>query len=148
MDETLDIALLRTFLAIEEHGGFGRAADALHRSQPTVSQHVRALERRLGHPLVEKDGRGARFTAHGKRLLAEARRIVAVHDEALRRLRADAPSAPASSAPAPSAPAPEAPEPERPALDAAGAAQVTGFLHFVAERMPQLIGEWDAERAG
>ena len=134
MDETLDIALLRTLIAIDEHGGFGRAAEALHRSQPTVSQHVRVLERRLGHPLVEKDGRGARFTDRGERLLIEARRIVAVHDEALGRLRTEGDASPASAHPG--------------ALDADGAAQVTGFLHFVAARIPELIGEWDAERAG
>lgn len=86
MPETLDIVQLRTLVAIDECGGFGRAASALHMSQPTVSQHVRALERRLQQPLVERDGRRARFTLAGEQLLAEARRIIAVHDEALARL--------------------------------------------------------------
>jgi len=144
MDATLDISLLRTLIAIDEFGGFGRAADALQCSQPTVSQHVRVLERRLGHPLVEKQGRGAGFTAAGERLLVEARRIIAVHDDALRRLRAR-----------------EATEPVADAtatldtltlgvgtvgVDADGITQVAGFLHFVAERVPRLIGEWEAGR--
>lgn len=86
MAETLDIIQLRTFIAIAECGGFGRAASALHMSQPTVSQHVRSLERRLQQPLVEKEGRRAKFTLAGEKLLAEARRILAVHDEALSRL--------------------------------------------------------------
>ncbi len=86
MAETLDIIQLRTFVAIDECGGFGRAAVALHMSQPTVSQHVRSLEKRLQQPLVERDGRRARFTLAGEKLLAEARRILAVHDEALARL--------------------------------------------------------------
>ena len=86
MAETLDIVPLRTFVAIHECGGFGRAAAALHMSQPTVSQHVRWLERRLGEPLVERVGRRAGFTPAGERLLVEARRILAVHDEALARL--------------------------------------------------------------
>lgn len=88
MPETLDIIPLRTVVAIDDCGGFGRAAAALHLSQPTVSQHVRLLERRLGQALVERDGRRARFTRAGERLLAEARRILAVHDEALERLDA------------------------------------------------------------
>lgn len=88
MAETLDIVQLRTFVAIAECGGFGRAASALHMSQPTVSQHVRQLERRLSQSLVEKDGRKAKFTHSGERLLVEARRILAVHDEALQRLDA------------------------------------------------------------
>ncbi|WP_159501809.1 LysR family transcriptional regulator [Microbacterium sp. 18062] len=88
MAETLDIIQLRTFVAIDECGGFGRAASALHMSQPTVSQHVRSLEKRLQQQLVQREGRRAGFTLAGERLLAEARRILAVHDEALARLDA------------------------------------------------------------
>ncbi|MGN6127383.1 MAG: LysR substrate-binding domain-containing protein [Humibacter sp.] len=90
MANTLDIVLLRTFVAIADCGGFGRAATALHLSQSTVSQHVRLLERRLGHPLVRLEGRRARFTATGDALLIEARRILAVHDDAVSRLDAAA----------------------------------------------------------
>ncbi len=79
---------MRTFLAISEYGGFGRAATALHLSQPAVSQHVRQLERRLGQPLVDREGRRTRFTQAGESLLLEARRILSAHDEALSRLNA------------------------------------------------------------
>ncbi|WP_433221112.1 LysR substrate-binding domain-containing protein [Dactylosporangium sp. CS-047395] len=86
MPDPLDLVHLRTLLAIADCGGFHRAAAALRVSQSTVSQHVRLLERRLKEPLVERAGRGVRFTAHGEALLVEARRILAVHDESLRRL--------------------------------------------------------------
>lgn len=86
MADTLDITQLRTFVAIDECGGFGRAAAALQMSQPTVSQHVRSLERSVGQALVERDGRRAKLTPIGERLLVEARRIIAVHDESLARL--------------------------------------------------------------
>jgi DNA-binding transcriptional LysR family regulator len=89
MADVLDTLQLRTLVAIAECGGFARAAAALHMSQPTVSQHVRLLEKRLGRSLVEKVGRQARFTAAGERLLLEARRILSVHDEALARLELD-----------------------------------------------------------
>jgi DNA-binding transcriptional LysR family regulator len=88
MAENLDTVQLRTFVSIAECGGFGRAAIALHLSQPTVSQHVRLLEKRLGQELMQKDGRKAKLTLAGERLLVEARRILAVHDEALQRLDA------------------------------------------------------------
>ncbi len=88
MADSLDLVHLRSFVAIADCGGFGRAASALHLSQPTVSQHVRGLERRLKQTLVERHGRQARFTTDGERLLTEARRILAVHDEALSRLDA------------------------------------------------------------
>jgi DNA-binding transcriptional LysR family regulator len=84
----LDLVQLRTLVAIADCGGFGRAATALHLSQPTVSQHVRSLEKRIGAAVVEKDGRRARLTPSGERLLVEARRILAVHDDALDRLEA------------------------------------------------------------
>ncbi|GAA4735165.1 LysR substrate-binding domain-containing protein [Phytohabitans rumicis] len=86
MPEPLDLIHLRTLIAIADCGGFHRAAAALCLSQSTVSQHVRLLERRLKQPLVEKAGRGVRLTAGGEALLVEARRILAVHDESLRRL--------------------------------------------------------------
>ncbi|MCX4095920.1 LysR family transcriptional regulator [Nocardia sp. alder85J] len=85
MPEPLDLTHLRTLVTIADTGGFRRAADALHLSQPTVSQHVRLLERRLKIPLVEKDGRGSRFTADGERLVVEARKLLAAHDSVLAR---------------------------------------------------------------
>lgn len=87
MADPLDLVHLRTLVAIAETGGFRRAADALHLSQPSVSQHVRLLEKRLKQTLVVKDGRGSRFTASGDRLVHEARLLLAAHDESLERLQ-------------------------------------------------------------
>lgn len=86
MSRTLDLDHLRTLVAIAECGGFGKAAAVLHVSQPALSQHVRLLERTLKQRLFTKSGRGVKFTAEGERVLAEARQILAVHDEALERL--------------------------------------------------------------
>ncbi|MFV0287443.1 MAG: LysR family transcriptional regulator [Demequina sp.] len=83
MTAPLDLVHLRSLVAIADAGSFSRAAAALHISQPTVSQHVRLLEKRLGFPLVERDGRGMRFTQDGERALQAARRILTVHDDAL-----------------------------------------------------------------
>lgn len=88
MARTLDPTHLRSLVAIADAGGFLRAAATLHVSQSTVSQHVRHLERTVGAPLVEKHGRATRFTAAGEQMLAEARHILAVHDEVLARLEA------------------------------------------------------------
>jgi len=86
MPRVLDIVPLRSLIAVADAGGFHRAAADLQLSQSAVSQHIRRLEKALGRPLVEPDGRRARLTPAGVALLAEARRIVAVHDEALLRL--------------------------------------------------------------
>ncbi|MBT0769956.1 LysR family transcriptional regulator [Kineosporia sp. J2-2] len=84
MSQILDIAPLRSFVAVADTGGFQRAATSLHLSQAAVSQHVRKLESATGRVLVERHGRGSRLTADGERLLAQARRILSLHDETLR----------------------------------------------------------------
>jgi DNA-binding transcriptional LysR family regulator len=91
MADPLDLVHLRTLVAIAETGGFRRAADSLHLSQPTVSQHVRLLEKRLKQSLVVKDGRGSRFTGAGERLVLEARKLLTAQDEVLQRFSVSVP---------------------------------------------------------
>jgi DNA-binding transcriptional LysR family regulator len=91
MNRILDVAPLRSFVAVADCGGFLRAAAALHLSQGAVSQHVRRLEAVVGRPLVERQGRGSRFTNDGEQLLNHARRILALHDAALHSFGMDTP---------------------------------------------------------
>ncbi|WP_033289138.1 LysR substrate-binding domain-containing protein [Amycolatopsis jejuensis] len=83
MEQVLDIVPLRSFVAVADRGGFQRAATHLHLSQAAVSQHVRKLEAATGRRLVERAGRRSRFTIDGHQLLGYARRLLALHDEAL-----------------------------------------------------------------
>jgi DNA-binding transcriptional LysR family regulator len=83
MAQVLDIAPLRSVVAVADCGGFHRAATVLHLTQSAVSQHVRRVEAVVGGPVVEKSGRGVAFTELGYRVLAHARSILAVHDTAL-----------------------------------------------------------------
>ncbi|AMW20710.1 LysR family transcriptional regulator [Mycobacteroides chelonae] len=80
---TLDIAPLRSLVAVADCGGFHRAAAVLHLTQSAVSQHVRKLEAAVGEPVVRRSGRGVVFTDKGVQLLAHARRILAAHDSAV-----------------------------------------------------------------
>jgi DNA-binding transcriptional LysR family regulator len=86
MGPVLDIVALRSLVGVADCGGFHKAAVTLRISQSAVSQHVRRLEKVIGRALVEPQGRGAAFTPDGQALLGEARRILAAHDDALRRL--------------------------------------------------------------
>ncbi len=75
----MNLHLLRMFMAVVEHQGFSRAAEALHVSQPAVSKAVRELEHQLGLPLLERGGaRGLRLTEHGESLHQHARAIFAM----------------------------------------------------------------------
>ena len=90
-DPILDIVPLRSVVAIARCGGVHRAADALHLTQSTVSAHLRRLEQSSGGAIVEKAGRGVRFTDHGNRLLSHAQTILDAHDAAVTALARPAP---------------------------------------------------------
>lgn len=85
-DPILDIVPLRSVVAIARCGGVHRAAEALHVTQSTVSAHLRRLEKSTGGTIVEKAGRGVRFTDHGNRLLGHAQTILDAHDTAVHAL--------------------------------------------------------------
>ncbi|NMD56136.1 MULTISPECIES: LysR family transcriptional regulator [Tsukamurella] len=85
-DPILDIVPLRSVVAIARCGGVHRAAEALHLTQSTVSAHLRRLEKSTGGSIVEKAGRGVRFTDHGNRLLGHAQTILDAHDAAVHAL--------------------------------------------------------------
>ncbi|WP_300243662.1 LysR substrate-binding domain-containing protein [Pseudomonas sp.] len=77
-----DPVLLRSFVAVADCQNFTRAAERLHLTQSTVSQQVRRLEESLGCQLLDRDQRRVVATVEGERLLAYARRILALHEEA------------------------------------------------------------------
>jgi DNA-binding transcriptional LysR family regulator len=72
----LELRQLEYVLAVIDHGGFTRAAEALHVAQPTLSQGVRTLERELGVDLFDRIGRGVRLSAAGRAFEPSARRAV------------------------------------------------------------------------
>jgi DNA-binding transcriptional LysR family regulator len=78
----VDLRRLEIFLKVAELGSFSRAADALFLTQPTVSEHVRALEDELGVQLLDRLGRGTTPTRAGTLLLGYARRLLALSREA------------------------------------------------------------------
>ncbi len=65
---------LQYLLAIAEHGSYTRAAEALHVSQPTLSQQIKQLEESLQSLLLDRSGRNVRLTAAGEIYLRHARR--------------------------------------------------------------------------
>ena len=65
---------LEYLVAVIDEGSFGRAAQRLYVSQPTLSQQIRALEADVGGALVERLPRGVRPTPAGEALLPAAGR--------------------------------------------------------------------------
>ncbi|WP_426236148.1 transcriptional regulator CynR [Pseudomonas sp. TWP3-2] len=67
---------LRYLLAVADHGGFTRAAEALHVSQPTLSQQIRQLEESLGVNLFDRTSRSVKATDAGQAYIECARRVL------------------------------------------------------------------------
>jgi len=86
--ERLDWNLLRTFMFVVQERGIGRAATALHLSQPAVSQALKRLEDAVGGRLLYRRNGEFRLTALGEELNRIAREMygmVARIDEAATR---------------------------------------------------------------
>jgi DNA-binding transcriptional LysR family regulator len=67
---------LRVLVAIRDSGSLTGAAQALGYGVPTIAHHLASLERHFKVQLVERDRRGARLTALGVALVAEAEKIL------------------------------------------------------------------------
>lgn len=70
------IKQLQYLVALEEHGHFGRAAEACFVTQSTLSAGLRELESLIGVTLVERNRRVVRFTSLGERIADKARRVL------------------------------------------------------------------------
>ena len=83
----LDLDLLRGFVTVAERGGFTAAGTALGLTQSAISLKVKRLEDILGKRVLERGARGVALTREGETLLAYARRMLALNDEAVRRTK-------------------------------------------------------------
>jgi DNA-binding transcriptional LysR family regulator len=82
-----DLDQLRTLVAVLDAGSLTAAAPKVFLSQSSVSEQMRKLEDKAGQPLLVRGKTGVRATPAGQRLLAHARTILALSDEAYRDLR-------------------------------------------------------------
>ena len=78
---------LRTFVAVAEQGTMAAAAARLGYTAGAVSQHMSALSRAVGSPVVSPRGRSVVLTEAGRALLPRARAVVAAERQAARAMR-------------------------------------------------------------
>src|SRR5215212_12237891 len=77
----VNVHKLAVLCAVARHGSFTRAAEELYVGQPAVSQHVAALERSLGAPLVYRAGRGVSLTEAGRLAVDYGERILRLTEQ-------------------------------------------------------------------
>lgn len=80
---SVDLRLLRYFLAVAEESHLTKAAARLGIRQPPLSQQIRVLEHELGVTLFHRLPRGMELTESGRALLDDARNIIALVDQAV-----------------------------------------------------------------
>ena len=78
----MELRHLRYFIAVAEELHFTRAAERLHIGQPPLSHAIQVLEADVGARLFERTKRWVRLTEAGKLFLADARRILALSEQA------------------------------------------------------------------
>lgn len=76
MMKDLELRQLVYFDAIVRYGGFTRAAQSLHVSQPAISTQLRQLERSLGATLLHRSTRRVTLTPAGEQFLIRTRSIL------------------------------------------------------------------------
>jgi DNA-binding transcriptional LysR family regulator len=84
----MDIDEIRTFVTIAQLGGFSRAADRLHRSQPAISRRIGLIEEELGAPLLERVRGGASLTEAGRAFLPFAEAVLSAIEDGRQAVRA------------------------------------------------------------
>lgn len=78
---------LKYLVAVAELRHFGRAAEACHVSQPTLSTQLRKLEEFLGVTLIERNNRQVLLTPIGEKVVAQARQVLRDSDQLVKLAR-------------------------------------------------------------
>ncbi|MBZ2196723.1 LysR substrate-binding domain-containing protein [Occultella gossypii] len=72
----LSLDALRLLVLVADHGSISAAARVEQISQPSASNRIKQLERRLGLELLDRRSRGAELTEHGRMVTGWARAVV------------------------------------------------------------------------
>jgi DNA-binding transcriptional LysR family regulator len=83
----MNLRQVECFVAVADEGSFTRAARRVGISQPSLSQHIRALEQELDGPVFNRLPRGVSLTPAGRTLLPEARIALRAFERGIRGAR-------------------------------------------------------------
>ena len=83
----MDFRQIEAFIKVVELGGFSKAADELHISQPSVSTYITSLENELHTILINRSTKSLSMTLAGERFLEKARALIALKQESIESLQ-------------------------------------------------------------
>jgi DNA-binding transcriptional LysR family regulator len=79
----VDLFQLEAFVTVVREGSFSKAAKALFRTQPAVSQIIKRLEDEIGQPLFDRSSRRGVLTDAGQVLFDHAERLLNYRTQAV-----------------------------------------------------------------
>ncbi|MBT1018617.1 LysR family transcriptional regulator [Canibacter sp. lx-72] len=88
VSQSIDATDLRILHALAQSGSLTGVSEALHISQPAITQRIKRLETKLGVPLTERFGRKIRLAPAGQILASHGAKIVAELEVALDKISA------------------------------------------------------------
>lgn len=83
----MELSWLRTFIVASQTRNFRKASEQLYISQPSVSVHIKQLEKEMGVALFERSNKKVALTEAGRYFVGEAKEMVRVHEDGLKKMR-------------------------------------------------------------
>ncbi len=80
----MKIQVYRSFLTVAQCKSFTQAAEFLNFTQPTISNHIAALEETYGVALFVREGKNVYLTAAGQAFVPEAQKILQEYEESIK----------------------------------------------------------------
>ncbi len=80
----MKIQVYRSFLTVAQCKSFTQAAEFLNFTQPTISNHIAALEETYGVTLFAREGKNVYLTAAGQAFVPEAQKILQEYEESIK----------------------------------------------------------------
>lgn len=80
---TMEMKWIKTFIVAAEYENFRQASERLFLAQPTVTVHIKQLEKHIGQALFERKGRHITLTSAGHRFLAHAKQMLLNYEQSM-----------------------------------------------------------------
>ncbi|RIW32036.1 LysR family transcriptional regulator [Bacillus salacetis] len=83
----MELNWLRTFITAAHYTNFRKASEVLFISQPSVTVHIKQLEKELGVSLFDREGRTLKLTEAGRIYLNHAQKLIGFYEEGITELQ-------------------------------------------------------------
>ncbi|MHC0036358.1 LysR family transcriptional regulator [Pseudoneobacillus sp. C159] len=83
----MELSWIQTFITAANCGNFSKTAELLYISQPSVTVHIKQLEKDLGVKLFNRDGKKVKLTEEGLRYLQHAKQLIEFYQQGLEDLQ-------------------------------------------------------------